>query len=81
MAQLAISLLLKSSVRWTASEGNPSLGTVKWFNAWNDYRFISKDDSKADIFLHWEAIKRNNLKKLLCSSGDEETLYTDVLKG
>ncbi|XP_049628906.1 Y-box-binding protein 2-like [Suncus etruscus] len=57
------------------------LDTVKWFNIRNGYRFINRKDTKEDIFVHWTAIKRNNLRKFLCSVSDGEFVDFDVVKG
>uniref|UniRef100_UPI0014872C30 Y-box-binding protein 3-like n=1 Tax=Arvicanthis niloticus TaxID=61156 RepID=UPI0014872C30 len=57
------------------------LGTVKWFNARNGYRFINQNDTNEDVFVHQPAIKKNNPRKYLCSVGEEEIVEFDVVAG
>ncbi|XP_072115575.1 Y-box-binding protein 1-like [Mobula birostris] len=56
------------------------LGTVRWFIIQNGYRFINKNDTKIDVFVHQIALK-NNQRKYLCSVGYGETVEFDVVQG
>uniref|UniRef100_UPI0014861624 Y-box-binding protein 3-like n=1 Tax=Arvicanthis niloticus TaxID=61156 RepID=UPI0014861624 len=56
------------------------LGTVKWFNVRNGYRFINQNDTNEDVFVYQTAIKKNNPRKYLRSVGEEEIVEFDWLQ-
>lgn len=56
------------------SAGNT--GKVKWFNSQKGFGFITRDDGKGDIFVHYSAIQGNGYKQL--SEGDVVSFDVDV---
>ncbi|KAL2304409.1 hypothetical protein Nmel_013160, partial [Mimus melanotis] len=57
------------------------LWTVKWLNVKNRYGFITRNDTKEDVFIPQTAIKKNTTRKCLCSTGDGETVEFDTVQG
>ena len=55
-------------------------GTVKWFNE-RGFGFITRIDTKEDVFVHQRAIIKNNTKKAVQSVEDGELVEFDVVIG
>ena len=52
-------------------------GTVKWFNAAKGYGFISREEGKGDLFVHFSAIEAAGLQSLQ----EGQQVQFDVVKG
>lgn len=60
---------------------NKCYGNSKWFNARNACCFINRNDTKKDVLLQQTAIKKNNLRKYLCSVGHGEIVEFNIVEG
>ena len=45
-------------------EGKRLNGKIKWFNSAKGYGFIEREDEEKDIFVHFSAVKKSDLKYL-----------------
>ena len=39
-------------------------GTVKWFNSWKGYGFITNDETGEEVFVHFSGIMTDGYKSL-----------------
>jgi cold shock protein len=46
------------------TEGQMSIGTVKWFNPTKGFGFIQPEDGTKDVFVHISAVERSGLGNL-----------------
>ena len=51
-------------------------GTVKWFNAQKGYGFITNDETKEEVFVHFSAINATGFKSL--EEGQKVTFDTET---
>jgi cold shock CspA family protein len=56
-------------------------GTVNCFNIVRGYGFITRNDTKEDVFFHYNNIVQNNPKKAIRSVGNGELVEFDVVVG
>ena len=52
-------------------------GTVKWFNEAKGYGFISREEGKGDLFVHFSAIEAGGFRSLQ----EGQQVKFDVVKG
>ena len=51
-------------------------GTVKWFNEQKEFGFITDDNTRKDVFVHFSAIMSNGFKTL--GESQKVTFDTEV---
>ena len=52
-------------------------GTVKWFNDSKGYGFISREEGKGDLFVHYSAIEAGGFRSLQ----EGQQVQFDVVQG
>src|SRR5262249_8228555 len=63
---------------WNQQETqNMTQGTVKWFNGEKGFGFISQDDGKPDVFVHFSAIQAEGYRSL----DENQRVEFDIAQG
>lgn len=57
-------------------DGKAFTGEIKFFNVKNKYGFILQDDTKKDVFFHYEDIKKTKISKKMLKKAWDELLFT-----